>query len=196
MTTTLLNESIFTNTPVLDVSYRKLTYLPDLSSFDKVKYLYCQGNELTQLTSLPPFLIELRCHDNKLTCLPENLFTISTLKTLSCYNNVIEQSIVLPKYVKKLFVHNNKNLTFIVDAENNIEECSGLFASVFFIDECIISSISHGYKINYNKVNEKKRRRKIEEKRRLMRFGIEDSDCYGGKRLELLFPSNFYVESD
>jgi Leucine-rich repeat (LRR) protein len=60
----------------LDIHIPDITYLPDLTRFHKLKRLYCYGNKLTSLPTLPQNLTTLYCRNNQLTSLPtlpENL---------------------------------------------------------------------------------------------------------------------------
>ena len=48
----------------LDISYKGITYLPDLTRLVNLKTLYCSDNQLTSLPSLPHNLKKLYCSDN------------------------------------------------------------------------------------------------------------------------------------
>ena len=52
---------------IIDLSYKKLSKLPDLTRFTKLKVLCCANNLLTELHNLPESLTELYCNDNQLT---------------------------------------------------------------------------------------------------------------------------------
>ena len=54
----------------IDVSYKKINYLPNLSKFTKLKRLYCNHNELYSLPDLNESLEFLSCCHNNLTLLP------------------------------------------------------------------------------------------------------------------------------
>ena len=55
----------------LDISFKDITSLPDLTRFTNLKKLYCYNNQLTSLPDLPPNLQILNCSNNKLTSLPD-----------------------------------------------------------------------------------------------------------------------------
>ena len=90
----------------IDVSRRRLTYLPDLSRFKQLAHLFCYSNQLTELPPLNNNLTHLYCSDNQLTELPHlnnNLIILycshnqltwlpplnNNLKHLNCFNNNI-----------------------------------------------------------------------------------------------------------
>ena len=68
----------------INVSYKYLDYLPNLSRFTKLKILYCNNNELTHLPSLPNSLERLDCDVNELICLPT---LPESLQILRCEDN-------------------------------------------------------------------------------------------------------------
>ena len=72
------------DTEFIDYSFLKMYKLPDLTKYINLKVLYCNNNELTELTNLPNTLIELNCNNNKLTKLT-NL--PNTLIILECCND-------------------------------------------------------------------------------------------------------------
>jgi Leucine-rich repeat (LRR) protein len=78
--------SLPSDTTEINVSNLNLTFLPDLSRFDKLKILVCSNNNLTLLPPLNNSLEYLDCSFNKLTKLPQ--FN-STLKRLDCNNNLL-----------------------------------------------------------------------------------------------------------
>jgi len=53
----------------LDLSYKNITILPDLSKYTKLKVLKCFGNQLTSLDNLPSGLLELDCIYNNIKSL-------------------------------------------------------------------------------------------------------------------------------
>ncbi len=87
---------------ILDLSFLRLTSLPDLPS--SLKILYCYNNQLTSLPDLPSSLKILICDNNKITNLP-NL--PSSLQKLSCSNNYLTSLPDLPS-LQKLSCSNNK----------------------------------------------------------------------------------------
>ena len=78
------------DTTSIDVSYKGLTYLPDLSRFKQLTHLYCNHNQLTYLPETLgncSQLQSLECYDNQLTELPETLGNCSQLWCLDFHNN-------------------------------------------------------------------------------------------------------------
>ena len=73
---------------IIDVSNKKLTFIPDLSRFTKLTHLICSGNKLTQLPPLNNELRHLNCSDNLLTKLPQ---LNKNLKFLTCENNKLTE---------------------------------------------------------------------------------------------------------
>ena len=80
----------------INLSCKKLSKLPDLTRFTKLKVLYCSNNMLTELHNLPESLTELYCNYNKLTTLsnlPESLTELycnyNELTTLSNLPNTL-----------------------------------------------------------------------------------------------------------
>ena len=51
----------------INLSYKGLSKLPDLTRFTKLKVLYCSDNLLTELHNLPESLTKLYCGNNQLT---------------------------------------------------------------------------------------------------------------------------------
>ena len=85
-------DSLHLDTEKIDVSYKNLTYLPDLSRFTHLKELNCSYNKLTELPCLNNNLTKLNCSNNFLTKLP-NLN--DKLNLLRCINNRLKY---LPNY--------------------------------------------------------------------------------------------------
>ena len=78
----------------INVAFRNLTYLPDLSRFYNLEYLSCSHNYLTSLPLLNnPKLRVLKCNNNNLTSLPPLNDNLENLEHLYCYQN---QLTVLP----------------------------------------------------------------------------------------------------
>jgi len=128
------------NVKIINISYKLIKYLPDLSRFKNLKYLYCDTNELTSLPVLPEKLKILICYNNNLTSLPdlpENLERLEccynqltslpilnkNLKILDCKHNLLTSLPVLPKNLKRLYCHYNKLSLLPVLPENLIELC-------------------------------------------------------------------------
>uniref|UniRef100_A0A6C0H5W5 Leucine-rich repeat protein n=1 Tax=viral metagenome TaxID=1070528 RepID=A0A6C0H5W5_9ZZZZ len=89
----------------INVSNKKLKYLPELSRFKCLKYLKCSNNQLTSLPILPDNLECLDCHSNNLTILP---ILKKKLISLDCSYNIITSLPVLNKNLIELFCANNK----------------------------------------------------------------------------------------
>ena len=119
----------------IDVSFKKLNYLPDLSRFKKLETLFCYNNKLTSLPVLPENLKMLYCHFNELTLLPnlpENLKVLNckynkltslpvlpeNLETLNCSNNNLTSLPILPENLKILYCCFNKLTSLPVLPEN------------------------------------------------------------------------------
>ena len=102
---------------VIDVSYKNLKYLPNLSRFKNLKELNCSHNELTILPELNENLQELFCCNNKLTILP---VLNENLQVLYCGNNNLTTLPELNENLKILFCYNN-NLTILPELNHNLE---------------------------------------------------------------------------
>ena len=106
----VINEDGFkirlSNYDMIDVSNSKLTELPDLSRFKKVRFLNCLYNNLT---FLPPLnlntLIELNCSYNKLTSLPP---LNDALKVLVCSHNQLTSLPYLNNNLRELYCDFNQ----------------------------------------------------------------------------------------
>jgi Leucine-rich repeat (LRR) protein len=122
----------------INVTYKKLTYLPNLSRFKNLKRLYCYGNQLTDLPVLNKNLEELSCYDNQLSSLPElneklkslgcsgNKLTYlpklnKNLEILICYDNQLSSLPELNKKLEILICSHNK-LTYLPKLNENLEE--------------------------------------------------------------------------
>ena len=71
---------------ILDISFKNIKYLPDLTKFKNLEELYCNNNQLTTLPTLPQNLKKVFCSNNQLTTLPT---LPPNLAELYCYNNPI-----------------------------------------------------------------------------------------------------------
>ena len=78
------------NVTIINLSYKGLTKLPDLSRFENLETLYCSHNELTSLPPLNNTLKVLVCSNNQLTSLPD----LNNLRELYCRCNQLTS---LPK---------------------------------------------------------------------------------------------------
>jgi len=132
----LLQEKFGENILVLKLDYLDLIDIPDnfLISFEKLKGLECEGNNLKSLPKLPNSLIRLNCSDNNLTELPE---LPENLQELVCINNNLN---FLPD------LSNLKKLSFLSFGRNNIWSLPKLSDSIREI-HC---AENPGYKINFD----------------------------------------------
>ena len=74
----------------INVFYKELSYLPDLSRFTNLKYLYCSHNQFISLPLLPDSLQELYCYNNQLS----SLYPLpNSLEILFCKNNPTDEFI-------------------------------------------------------------------------------------------------------
>ena len=94
----------------IDVSYKKLTYLPDLSRFKNLQILNCHFNNLTSLPQLNNKLKILHCSYNELTLLPQ---LNEELIELYCSNNFIPQILINDGFI----LETKRNLI------NNVAKC-------------------------------------------------------------------------
>ena len=92
-------DSLPSNVEEINISYRNLHILPDLSRFTCLQKLYCSQNQLTRLNNLPSTLQELNCSLNQLIRL-DNLPPF--LKILNCDGNQLTQLDNLPSSLLKL----------------------------------------------------------------------------------------------
>ena len=102
-----INKCIETKSITLDLSYLKLSNLPEIPPF--VQTLRCSKNQLKELPALPASLQRLYCSNNQLKELPAALPTL--LQTLNCSNNQLtELPASLPTSLHKLNCSNNQYL--------------------------------------------------------------------------------------
>jgi len=167
----------------IDVSFRNLDYLPNLSRFKKLEILFCNGNKLTSLPILPEKLETLYCNSNNLTSLPvlpENLKKLycsdnkltslpilpEKLEILNCHNNRLSSLPILPDNLNELQCSNNeltslpvlpKNLTELCCRNNNLTSLPVLPQDlIWFYDHGNpIHNIIYKYGINLNMVKKK-----------------------------------------
>ena len=126
------------STCLIDVSYKGLTYLPDLSRFKQLRHLNCSFNKLTWLPPLNNTLTHLDCSDNKLTELPplnENLTHLvcnnnnltwlprlnNNLITLNCTDNQLTELPHLNDNLTQLYCSRNQ-LTWLPPLNNNLTD--------------------------------------------------------------------------
>lgn len=94
---------------ILDLSQSNVSNLNGIEAFTALNYLYCDGNQLTNLNiSENTALIQLFCEYNQLTSLDVSANT--TLIELSCNSNQLT----------KLDISMNPDLTFLSCQENQI----------------------------------------------------------------------------
>ena len=89
----------------INVFYKELSYLPDLSRFTNLKYLYCSHNKLVFLPLLPNSLKYLNCSHNQLVSLP---LLPNSLDELECSGNCLGSLPLLPNLLRELFCNFNK----------------------------------------------------------------------------------------
>ena len=89
----------------IDLSNKKLSKLPDLTRFTKLKVLYCSNNLLTELSNLPESLTELYCEHNLLTTLSK---LPNSLTKLDCRHNLLTALINLPNSLIEFKCNNNQ----------------------------------------------------------------------------------------
>jgi len=77
-------DSLPSNIKEIDISYRKLTALPDLSRFTQLRLLVCRNNYITELPILPSSIKMIDCYGNKITKI---LRFHKGLKKIDCGNN-------------------------------------------------------------------------------------------------------------
>ena len=167
--------SLSLDTNCIDVSYKGLTYLPDLSRFKKLKRLYCNDNLITvipnlndtievincknnQLTELPELdnkLIILICRNNKLTWLPplnNNLHhldcSINRLTYLPTLNNKLTQLLCCNNKLKNLPQLTN-NLVLIDCSNNKLTELPQLNHNLSQLD-CYQNKLTYLPPLNNN----------------------------------------------
>ena len=92
------------DTEEINISYKGLTSLPDLSKFKNLKRFYCNHNQLSHLPPLPSTLQLFYCYDNQLSHLPP---LPSTLQELICSNNQLTRLPPLPSTLQYFVFSNN-----------------------------------------------------------------------------------------
>ena len=125
-------DSLPSNIRIINLSYKNLTILPDLSRFiylqelrcnnnkltrldilnNNLKYVDCSHNKLTSLYELPENLQEFFCNNNMLTSLPKLPKLPNNLKHFDCSNNRLTQLPMLNENLKRLYCSNNKLNSF------------------------------------------------------------------------------------
>jgi len=103
----------------LDIIFKGIKSLPDLTRFKNLKQLYCYGNKLKYLPNLPESLEILYCGDNNLTSLPD-LTRFKNLERLNCSGNNLTSLPDLPNNLKILYCNNNE-LTSLPLLPENLE---------------------------------------------------------------------------
>ena len=98
-------DSLPSNTKIINLFDKNLTYIPSLERFYQLKELWCSYNQITQLDNLPNSLEKLYCSYNKITQL-NNI--PNTLQILDCSNNKIIQLYNLPLTLEILYCSNNQ----------------------------------------------------------------------------------------
>lgn len=90
---------------VINISNRRLDYIPSLEKFSKLKIFICDDNVITSLPPLPLSLEILRCERNRLTSLP---ILPPLLHTLYCEGNQLTNLPSLPPQLRTLICTFNK----------------------------------------------------------------------------------------
>jgi len=93
------------DTTSIDVIHKGLTYLPDLSRFKQLIYLYCSDNLLTELPPLNNTLKVLECSLNQLTELPP---LNNNLTFLECSYNQLTKLPPLNHNLQQIFCRHNE----------------------------------------------------------------------------------------
>lgn len=89
----------------LSIGEKNIASLDGLQYFTNLTTLYCPGNQLTSLPTLPSKLFSLQCVNNQLTSLPT---LPSTLNDISCTNNKLTALPALPASLTTLSAENNQ----------------------------------------------------------------------------------------
>ena len=115
-------ETYFNSLPedilTIDITFKSLKSLPDLTRFKNLQVLYCYNNELTVLPTLPQNLELLYCYNNQLTVLPT---LPQNLERLYCFNNELTVLPTLPQKLKDLYCSDNQ-LTSLPTLPQNLKE--------------------------------------------------------------------------
>ena len=115
----IVSHLYYSQITALDLSFKNINELPDLSKYTNLKILDCNNNTITLLNNLPQKLEILNCSNNKITEL-NNL--PQSLKKLSCVNNIITNLDNLPKSLKKLYCSNNRLKYYFEHTLENIRK--------------------------------------------------------------------------
>lgn len=89
----------------INVSFKNITFIPDLTRFTNLRELSCSHNNLKHLPKLPDSIILLNCGNNELKSLPSVL--PSKLKYLLCNNNKLTHLPTLPNTLINIYCINN-----------------------------------------------------------------------------------------
>jgi Leucine-rich repeat (LRR) protein len=106
------------STTYINVSGKGLTYLPDLSRFKQLTHLYCDYNQLTELSPLNDNLTHLYCFHNQLTELPP---LNDNLTVLYCHHNQLSELPHLNDNLQDLYCYRNQ-LTELPPLNNNLTQ--------------------------------------------------------------------------
>ena len=107
-----LSEDILT----INIEFKDITSLPDLTRFKNLKELNCSNNQLTSLPTLPQNLKELYCSNNQLTSLPT---LQQNLKKLFCSINQLTSLPTLPEKIVD-FSYSNNPIYNILDNNSSL----------------------------------------------------------------------------
>jgi Leucine-rich repeat (LRR) protein len=95
-------------------------------------YLYCEYNQLTQLSRLPQGLKRLNCNNNQLTQLPQ---LPQSLMYLYCSNNKLIRLPLLPQSLISLYCDNNQLTQISLLPKKLISlRCGGIIPDIGNID--------------------------------------------------------------
>lgn len=120
----------------LEIFGTNITNLDGIQYFSNLEELYCQGNQITNIPSLPPNLLDFSCAGNQLTSLPP---LPESLMFLDCYDNQLLTLPPLPPTLSDLLCQNNQlttlppipaSLNFLICSFNQLTEIPTLPASM------------------------------------------------------------------
>jgi Leucine-rich repeat (LRR) protein len=110
---------------------KEIDYLPDLSRFQNLKYLYCDRNNLTYLPKLPNSLEILDCGSNQLLSLPE---LPHNLENLQCDSNKLISLPELPDNLQELVCMQN-SITSLPKLPDSLERLNCYYNQLLSLPE-------------------------------------------------------------
>ena len=141
------------STTEINLSFKELTCLPDLSRFKQLTHLYCYKNQLTELPPLNDNLQLLDCSYNQLTKLSQ---LNENLTSLFCSFNELTE---LPRLNNELTILDcsfNK-LTELPPLNNNLEYLKSTYPETFAKQQ-VVTEAKTGIKTLVDDVNPKSRK--------------------------------------